>query len=235
MAPPVFFHSGGKMAGRNPHSRGGVSIRIATDMDDVLTHMSPVWYSKLWRDRKRFGKHMHLAEQLTEKQVMHREEYYIDAWLKKEEALDPEVHAAYMALYKEKDFYQLCKPTNQARALLGISTQPWCEKIWVFTHTLKGMEETKRDWLEQHMPSTKIELICVPMEMPKSEAINSVGADYTTFIDDSPRVLEDVMHNTLSEGVEILVPALGWNTNHPGVLAAAAKNLSQLIYYSPWE
>jgi 5'(3')-deoxyribonucleotidase len=215
--------------------RGGNRMRIVTDMDEVLTHITPEWVRRAKRESATLQAHFKLEQELREQDIYARDVYYLQDWLAREAELAPEAKKAFMELYQEPDFYEHCQPTRWAETLMLMTEQFYCEKIWVVTHTMPGMEMAKLRWLESHMPSGKVEIVCVPPSVPKSHAIVEVGAgDWTTFADDSPAVLVDVMDNTDSRGREVLVPMMGWNKNHKSVLEAAARNSAELIFYSPW-
>jgi len=212
---------------------------LLTDMDEVLCHMTPEWMRRILHNADKFKDHFDLDRIGDELDIMGRSEYYIDRFLLKQGLTECPKHIkdAFMALYTEPDFYQHCAPTEWATAVLAMTSQSYVDQIYVVTRTMPGTEKGKLDWVSEHLPSSKIKLVCVPWEMRKSDAIKELGVNdsYTTFVDDNPREVVDVMDNTLSAGKEFLVPMLGWNAHHPDIMEAAVRNMvTELYFYNPW-
>jgi hypothetical protein len=203
---------------------------IATDMDEVLVNICPVWHRKLVERANFFGPWLDVDPKTIE-EIMGRGEYYLDKWLTRPNVggLPRDVHSEFMSLYIEDDFYADCDITEMGKAIWLASKSSGVDQIYVVSHTIPGTEQSKLDWLRRHMPSDKIELIAVPPGVPKSEFLKTV--DYTMYIDDRIDILLEVMRNSDSIGKQFLYPILGYNTDLDAAGIEASLRHIELLGY----
>jgi hypothetical protein len=187
---------------------------LVTDMDEVITNISPYWYKLLLDNKDIFGKYLDLNKAKTVEEVMQRNHYYLNKWLIRDgyEDLPDKEMAQFLALYLQEDFYDNCVLTSFGTGLKSLSHKDWVDKIYIVSHTINGQDHRKERFLRNNnFNLSNIELIMVDGETPKSEIINKHSIDYNTFVDDRPKILEDVIKNTNSDGKEFLFPFLGYN------------------------
>lgn len=220
------------------NEKGRVRPVVAVDMDEVLVYISPEWYERMWAERGRLSEWFKLDEKLTPEQVLARDIYYLDVWLSRDPGgPPPEGRKAFMDLYsKHGGFYENLEPTPMCAGVGALAAQPFVEKVWVVTHTFPGMEEEKLDWLYSYLPANgKVEVLMPPVGTPKSVAMIGAGAtDWTTLVDDSPAVLQDIVGSmgVAAAGREILVPQLGW-TRCQETMAVVASAMAEMVFYDP--
>ena len=198
------------------HSKNRV---LVFDMDEVLVNISPQWYRLIRENWNLFeGKVKDLGD-LTEAQVLSRDKYYIEEWLRLGDSLNPEVNELILDLYRKGDFYAGCVPTSIGDSLQILAQQSVVKKIYIVSHTIPETLDSKLKFVKKYFNHDKIEFVSIPLNTTKSEFLNTI--EYTTFVDDSPEVMKDVITNTKSDFKEFLMPELGYNNlnDHPELLA----------------
>lgn len=189
------------------------NLIVISDMDEVLTYISPVWYSKIRENWSIFEPYFKNLGDLNKDSILDREEYYLNKWLKKEnvEKIPSDILEKYLGLYMNGDFYKDCKPSKFGIGLGLLCLNNTIEKMYILSHTIPGTEESKRAFFEEYYKHTKTELVMLPPNISKHQWINDNKIDYDLFIDDRVDIIRDVILHTKSDFRDFYVPEFGYN------------------------
>ena len=208
---------------------------IISDMDEVLTMISPLWTYLIKTNEHIFGEYFDLDFDYSIETVLNRDTYYLNQWLLKNNVeLPNDVYNEFLSLYTDTpDFYPKCRLTNMGQTLKVLLDRGEIERIYVITKVIKGTEEYKQEWVAKHLGITNVTFISV-YGGNKSEVINEMNIDYDIFIDDHLDNIEDVLENTDSFDKSFFIPNYGYNRDKERIeklKTTATKNLSSLYRY----
>jgi len=110
---------------------------LVSDLDEVLTLISPLWYKKILNNFHKFKDYFKDLGELSDKEILNRETYYINNWLLKDniDTLPKEIYEEFFSLYTSGTFYTECTPTNFCKGLLTLERQSWVDSIYILSHT----------------------------------------------------------------------------------------------------
>jgi len=209
--------------------------KIATDMDEVLTLISPLWTYLLLENKTHFSEYMDLDFDYSMMHVLNRDEYYLNNWLSNGKELPEEVFDLFLGLYKDNDkFYSNCRITNFGMTLKILLDRGEIEHIYIVTKVIEGTEDYKKRWVAKYLGTENITFISVDGDTKKSEAINELGIEYDLFIDDCLDNIYDVLKNTNSYNKSFFIPKYGYNKDEEmreKISSLATNNLSTVYLY----
>lgn len=216
------------------------SIVFATDMDEVLLPLGGPWLEKAMACPK-VGAALRDSGLRSPGALPEgwsnwgRPHYKVEKELVRlcggEGEPSDDVREAVMDLYTKGDFYRDVPPSNLIDGVLGIAAQDKCSKVFVVTHTLDGTHASKANWVRRHLNHPKVELLLVPKEIDKGKAMESQEISWSTFIDDNPKILREVMQHPWGGLKEYLIPTAGWNVEDAESLAALAASRGSSLAY----
>jgi hypothetical protein len=186
-------------------------------MDEVLCNISPRCVDFLYENRELFGKYFKLDKPYTRDEVLQREEYYLDKWLKRDdvESVPKDIFEIYMYIYSRQDFYEPIPPTKLAAGLrMFVANKKVCKKLIICSSVLTDKQvDAKLRWLNNFFCqySSQIEFLPVYPNQKKSKIIMDEGIKWDVFIDDSLDNIYDMVLYAQGLGNEIIVPKMGYN------------------------
>lgn len=202
---------------------------IVCDWDGVIQNIDIVWALLISQNNERFSDYFD-AEKLFRqsadipyiKQIVDRDEYYLNKWMLKEgKELPQDVFNDFLDLYVNNDkFYEYCPYTPLAEGLAILVNQKFCSKVIFLSHSVSsfenGYDKRKDVAFEEYktkylVSSDKMELHMIPETMSKHEWIKQNCPEYTCFIDDRFDIIEGVIDNTDSDLKTYLMPVYGYN------------------------
>lgn len=215
---------------------------IIVDMDETLINISYLWYKEIRKNWDVFKDYFKDLGDLNEIQVLGRKEYYLNKWLKKDEIdeLPEEIMVKFFECYNNINYYDIDnfnKLNPIADGIIQMAKQTFVEKIYILSKTTTiDVANYKKELFAKHFktPNNKIEMLLVPNDCKKSDIINDNKIKYTTFIDDNPNDLEDVIMNTTIYGKEFIYPILGYNdriVKNSDIMERISKNFASIKGY----
>lgn len=215
---------------------------IIVDMDETLINISYLWYKEIRKNWNYFKDYFKDLGDLNEIQVLGRKEYYLNKWLKKDEIdeLPEEIMIKFFECYNNINYYDtdnFNKLNPIAEGIIQMSKQTFIEKVYILSKTTTiDVANYKKELFNKHFktPNNKIEMLLVPNDCKKSDIINDNNIKYTTFIDDNPNDLEDVIMNTTIYGKEFIYPILGYNdqiVKNVEIMERISKNFASIKGY----
>lgn len=216
---------------------------LITDLDEVIVNISYRWYKKIRENWFIFEPYFKDLGDLTEIEVLHRTTYNLVDWLLKPEydKLPDDIFNFFMSLYNTNNFYDedlveegdLFTPFGKSIPLLA--KKNIYEKIIIITRTTDETLKYKIAMFDKYFKrdDDKIIMYCVRGNTKKSDVIKAKKLKYTTFIDDNPNEVIDIIENTNSSFKEFILPELGYNNpkNHPKMMELVSKKLISFSSY----
>jgi hypothetical protein len=184
---------------------------VVCDVDEVVAPLVPKMIG--------LGMEAGMIEPASEglfDESMGRRIYEISKWL----GYDEEKARRFWDLYGE-DFYDDLPVTELGRALQRARAGASPSDLLFVSHTTDRTRASKDEWIRRHFPGARVEHVAPGGS--KSEAINRLAPEYSTFIDDRADIVADVVLNTRSYGKEFLMPAFGYNEDIGPVLRRAVE------------
>lgn len=170
------------------------------DLDEVLVNIGIKWISRFVKEG--FLPTSTPPEEILKLALQHPEYYF---W--RRIGLDEEKTSIYQDC---EDYYDELEPTNLGKNINSLAKTGRIRAV-IITHCVNGcVNESKKRFCRKYFPDVLV--VYTPLHIPKSEVINKLKLNaYSTFTDDSVKVLMDVARNTFSFGKELLVPKMGHN------------------------
>jgi phosphoglycolate phosphatase-like HAD superfamily hydrolase len=225
------------------------SMTIVTDCDEVLTDISPLWVSKIMKDREWFEQYFTFPKELDNfdhntldgyKTVLSRKDFHLNKWLSNQtlmltEQQKREVFDRFYALYDNEDFYGECRPTKMCQGLQRAAMQSFVKKIYVVTRTSENTRESKERFIRSFLGSNKVEIMFVGRDEKKSDYINKIDVVDMIVEDELSNIYDIVENCTHLEEVDLYIPRTGYNHPPENFHEDMEKRKFKPIYYSLWD
>jgi hypothetical protein len=199
-------------------------IIIGTDMDEVLTNISPLWVSMIHKNQDYFGKYFKLINNFNLKdnynQVLSRPEYNIEKWfMKKDYVFESEeekleLNQKFLSLYDHDGFYDMCIPTKISHAFKYLLLTEYVQSIYIITKVTSNTIESKKRFIEKYIgkiDNKKLFFVPLKLEEKKSDVIKRLNIQCDAFFEDEMNNIIDILFNTFNNQMDMYIPSLGYN------------------------
>lgn len=215
---------------------------LATDMDDVLVHISTPWVLRaLARPRllEAWGEGARRVAALPDltNRIVERPYPHLQQWLEDDmgmpKSLRGEVDLAYRA---DPAFYDELPPTVICQGIMAALALPGrISHVHVVTHNFSNSDpvvEGKERWLRRHLGGPeRVTIHHLDASQKKSDVLKQFCPEPDSFADDAMKNVVDVLLNDRVRPREILIPQMGHNIADPEVVRLAALRRIKLTYY----
>jgi len=202
---------------------------VVCDWDGCIQDITILWSLNIIRNPDIFKDYLNIEKFIDSngepnilaiKDTMFAREKYeiLDSFLdpnKKE--LTKQVKDDFYKLYTDdENFYRNSPFLNMIKVINTISNQDICKKIVFLSHYITQPEATrKKEIFDGLFSESKMEFVGIQggpnHKNNKSTWLNDNLPEWTLFIDDSPRVLLDILNNCDCKNKNILYPRYGYN------------------------
>jgi hypothetical protein len=215
---------------------------IVFDMDEILFNITPYIYKKIRLNWERFFPYLKNLGPLTDEQILSREHFYITDWLLKDKIREREEYARIVwdeikDLVFNENLYNNVQPTKLCRETLlnpEFLENPAIKSCIILTRSLDshpGMLYAKQELIEKFFKHPKIKLVVVGTEEKKSDALKTLGIDWSLILDDEIRNIQDYAENFDLERREFLIPEMGYNKIPPHIELLIKEKGGSINYY----
>lgn len=197
---------------------------IVCDWDGVIQDIDFYWMKKLTQEREKYEPYFDFSKLMNEEgqydfaTAWDREIYYMNKWLQKSDVkkVPKEITDDFVKMYiDDMSFYMYCPFLVMADSLLNISDQKFIKHIYFLSSAPSGYDVDPRKMIMMNKffgkNNSKVSLVIINGNTPKSEYINKHLSNYTVFIDDRSDVIRDVIANTDSNNKQFIMPLTGYN------------------------
>ncbi len=201
-----------------------ISGNFVFDMDEVLVDISPLQYSHMRMNWRKYGPWLRDLGPLTDKEVLARPSFYINDWLLKEELSGDKAKKAeamemvrkmLFADFFSQDIYSQVKPNSFARKTImnrSFMDHSRVSKVYILTRcTGPEMEENKKRFVAKYFNHPKVVFLCVKFDEKKSDVLKRNGVSWSLFVDDELKNIIDFVENYDIASKEFMVPRTGYN------------------------
>ena len=223
-------------------------INIVFDVDEILTCISPVWVSIMFKNRDYFGKYLNLPENFDLvrdfDEILKRKYFYLelsygkncltDGSISEKELLDFKKN--YFSIIDNDDFYtKLCKPTKLFRAMKQLMMSNWISNAYIVSRCLPHNKQGKLDFLEMNLGKdlfSKVKIHLLDLDEKKSDYVKSLEKVDVIFDDEISNVI-DIMRNApmKDNGTDIYIPLYGYNLPNTEVFDLTESSGYRIQYY----
>lgn len=215
---------------------------LIVDVDEILCNISPLWVKKIIENKKDFLDYFDLSkiEKLSFDDlysvVMKRKNFYLNVWLKKNDAdvsesrLD-EIQQDFFNLYDNDIFYTLMKPTEMGKSIAKVTYTNMVKKVYVVSRSSSKTRDTKRKFIEDLIPKSKLEIRFVDNDEKKSDYIKDIEINEGIVFEDEIKNINDYLDNTDKRKYNIYIPSLGYNQPTDELREKCKQKEVELIYY----
>ena len=199
---------------------------IVTDMDETLVNITPKWFSIILDN---IEDHYDLIRPFSPLQletlkkypliISFRPDYMLSEYFEIIDGIDKdearkELNERFLKYLEDENFYDDLEPTLFAKSMDVAAILPdKLEKIIVLTHSYNEVTDiAKKKFMEKNFNNPKFEMVTLRLGESKIDYLNSIA--WGTFIDDSYKVIDEVLHNDVAMGHEIIVPGFAYNADY---------------------
>lgn len=215
------------------------------DMDEVLFNISPYVYKKARLNWSEFFPYFKNIGPLTDEEILNRDTFEIIEWLLKDEFRGEQYKVLREALSNirnricfGKEIYDninptpLCRQTLLSPEFMSNSAVKSCTIITRYHTGNEPFKEAKENLFKKYFSNErKIKMICVDGSKKKSEALKEAGIDWSLFVDDEIKNIQDVAENFDLNRREFLIPKFGYNPLPPEVRLLIMEKGGAVNYY----